>query len=67
MLKTKIDFPQVLQHMHKMRDEFNEIVEELEMLSNIKVKKQIERSFEAEKKGQTRKFTLSELKNELGV
>ncbi len=62
MLEAKIDLPHVLKRMTKLRAEFDEIIEELEILSNPRVRKQIEASLKAEREGKTRRYTLPELK-----
>jgi hypothetical protein len=67
MAKTTIDFPRVLRHMQKLRNEFDEVVEELNLLNNQTVRKQIKNSLEAEKKGETIKFSISKFKKEIGV
>ncbi len=67
MLETKIDLPHVLKRMTELRSEFDEIIEELEMLSNPRIRKQIEASLKAEREGRTRKHTLPELKKAIGL
>ena len=67
MIEAKIDLPNVLKRMTKLRGEFDEITEELEMLSNPRIRKQMETSFKAEKEGKTRKYTLPELKKVMGL
>ena len=67
MAKTTIDFPRVLRHMQKLRNEFDEVVEELNLLNNQTVRKQIEHSLDAERKGETRKYSISEFKKEIGM
>jgi hypothetical protein len=67
MSGTDIDFSKVLQHMLKLRNEFDEIVEELEILGNLKMRDQIQNSLDAEKRGQTQKYTLSAFRKELDV
>ncbi len=67
MLETKIDLPHVLKRMTELRSEFDEIIEELEMLSNPRIRKQIETSLKAEKEGKTKKYTLPELKKVMGL
>lgn len=62
MLEAKIDLPHVLKRMTKLRAEFDEIIEELEMLSNPRMRKQLETSLKAEREGKTRRYTLPELK-----
>ncbi len=51
MIGARIDLPNVLKRMTKLRGEFDEIIEELEMLSNPR----------------TRKHTLPELKKAIGL
>lgn len=65
MIKTQINFPDVLIHMIKLRDNFNEVIEELEILSNKKIRAQIKKSLMAEKKGKTKTYSLSEFKREI--
>jgi hypothetical protein len=67
MIETKIDLPNVLKRMTKLRGEFDEIIEELEMLSDPRIRKQIETSLKAEREGRTKKHTLSELKKAMGL
>lgn len=62
MLEAKIDLPHVLKRMTQLRAEFDEIIEELEILSNPRMRKQIETSLKAEREGKTRRYTLPELK-----
>lgn len=65
MQKTQINFSHVLKHMKSLKDDFEEIVEELELLSNPKIRKQIEASLEAEKEGKTIKCSLAGIKKEM--
>lgn len=67
MIEAKIDLPNVLKRMTKMRGEFDEIIEELELLSNPRTIKQIETSLKAERDGRTKKLTLPELKKAMGL
>ena len=67
MLQPKIDLPYVLKRMTRLRAEFDEIIEGLEMLSNPKVRKQIEASLKAEREGKTKKYALPELKRAIGL
>jgi hypothetical protein len=67
MIGTKIDLPDVLKRMTKLRGEFDEIIEELEMLSNPRIRKQVEASLKAEREGRTKKHTLSEFKKAVGL
>jgi hypothetical protein len=67
MIGARIDLPNVLKRMTKLRGEFDEIIEELEMLSNPMIRKQIEASLKAEREGRTRKHTLPELKKAIGL
>lgn len=67
MLEAKIDLPHVLKRMTKLRAEFDEIIEELEILSNPQIRKQIETSLKAEREGKTKKYTLPELKRAMGL
>ena len=67
MQKTQIDFPHVLKHMKTLKNEFEEIVEELELLSNPKLRTQIETSLETEKERKTVKYSLAHLKKNLGL
>jgi hypothetical protein len=62
MLEAKIDLPHVLKRMTQLRAEFDEIIEELEILSNPRMRKQLETSLKAEREGKTRRYTLPELK-----
>ena len=66
MLQAKIDLPHVLKRMTQLRAEFDEIIEELEMLSNPRTRKQIETSLKAEREGKTKRYTLPELKRAMG-
>jgi hypothetical protein len=67
MLEAKIDLPHVLKRMTKLRAEFDEIIEELEILSNPRMRKQLETSLKAEREGKTKKYTLPELKRAVGL
>lgn len=67
MQKKEIRFSHVLKHMKDLRDEFNEIVEELEILSSPTMKQQIEDSLQAEKEGKTAKYSLNALKKDIGL
>ena len=67
MLQDKIDLPHVLKRMTELRAEFDEIIEELELLSNPEVRKQVERSLKAEREGKTKRHTLLELKKAMGL
>ena len=67
MQKTQINFSHVLKHMKNLKDDFEEIVEELELLSNPKIRKQIEASLEAEKEGKTIKYSLAGIKKEMDL
>lgn len=67
MLEAKIDLPHVLKRMTQLRAEFDEIIEELEILSNPRISKQIEASLKAEREGKTKKYTLPELKKAMGL
>lgn len=67
MLQAKIDLPHVLKRMTRLRAEFDEIIEELEMLSNPRTRKQIETSLKAEREGKTKRYTLPELKRAMGL
>lgn len=67
MQKTQINFSHVLKHMKSLKDDFEEIVEELELLSNPKIRKQIEASLEAEKEGKTIKYSLTGIKKEMDL
>ena len=67
MQKTQIDFSHVLRHMKSLKDEFEEILEELELLSNPKIRKQIKESLEAEKHGKTIKYSLTGFKKKMGL
>jgi len=67
MLQTKIDLSDVLKRMTQLRSEFDEIIEELEMLSNPRTRKQMEASLKAEREGKTKRYTLPELKRTMGV
>lgn len=67
MIETKIDFPHVLKRMSRLRSEFDEIIEELEILSNPDMRKQIETSLKAEKEGRTRRHTLAGFKKAIGL
>ncbi len=67
MIETKIDLPHVLKRMTQLRSEFDDIIEELEILSNPRIRQQIEASLKAEKEGKTRKHTLPEFKKVIGL
>lgn len=67
MLEARIDLPHVLKRMTRLRAEFDEIIEELEILSNPRIRKQIETSLKAEREGKTKKYTLNGLKKTMGL
>ncbi len=67
MLEARIDLPHILKRMTRLRAEFDEIIEELEILSNPRIRKQIETSLKAEREGKTRKYTLNGLKKTIGL
>ncbi|GAB4413487.1 MAG: hypothetical protein OHK0032_09600 [Thermodesulfovibrionales bacterium] len=67
MIEAKIDLPNVLKRMTRLRTELDEIIEELEILSNPRIRKQIEESLKAEKEGKTKKYTLTGLKRAMGL
>lgn len=53
--------------MRSVKDEFEEIVEELELLSNPGIRKRIENSLKAEKEGRTVKCSLADFKKDIGL
>jgi len=65
--EAKIDPPYVLKRMTKMRDEFDGIIEELQIVSNPRTVRQIETSLKAERDGRTKKLNLPELKKAMGL
>lgn len=67
MLEARIDLPHVLKRMTRLRAEFDEIIEELEILSNPRIRKQIETSLKTEREGKTKKYTLNGLKKTMGL
>ncbi len=67
MLEARIDLPHVLKRMTRLRAEFDEIIEELEILSNPGIRKQIETALKAEREGKTKKYTLNGLKKTMGL
>lgn len=67
MLEARIDLLHVLKRMTRLRAEFDEIIEELEILSNPRIRKQIETSLKTEREGKTKKYTLNGLKKTMGL
>ena len=67
MLEVKIDLPHVLERMTQLRSEFDEIIEELEMLSNPRIRSQIEAALKAEREGKTKKYRLPEFRKATGL
>ncbi|MDI6784964.1 MAG: hypothetical protein QME64_12840 [bacterium] len=51
--------------MHKIRNEFDEVIEELNLLNTQSIRKQLEDSLAAEKNGKTKKFTIAEFKKQI--
>ena len=67
MQKIQINFSHVLRHMQSLKNEFGEIVEELELLSNTNIRKQVSKSLKAENKGKTEKYSVVDFKKAIGL